>query len=240
MKLTLEKKFGCVQIKPTRLVRVIHPHEVSLAGRPRTEKGFPPQFAPGQDSTRVDVGDLAIELVYVDTGKRLGWMHASGEAINVVNYQDRPDRYEDAGEVAFIDLGEIDSEQDVIRACITLRYAPQALALFELVMSGYNTDGTPLSKAAQNATLRNVMETVSRMLSLSNDKRAPPTAEVMGVLKVGSMWGTVGFNPPHKLSPPPWQFLVRCAHALPRTVIPIDPTLPQTINVIPENAEVAR
>lgn len=107
MKLSAVPLFGHTHVRATRLVKVLHPHDVSTRGAAvdalqdaEAVEGAAPiaRTAPqaGKDVVKAKVGDLAIELEEVSTRTVIGYSYLTGEAITCVSYDLGAHRYEDA------------------------------------------------------------------------------------------------------------------------------------------------
>lgn len=110
MKLSVVPLFGHTHVRATRLVKVLHPHDVSTRGAAvdalkdaQAVEGAAPiaTVAPqaGKDVVKAKAGDLAIELEEVRTGaagKVIGYSYLTGEAITCVSYDLGEHRYEPA------------------------------------------------------------------------------------------------------------------------------------------------
>lgn len=92
MKLSIKKTFGAIHVRPGRLLRVAHDHQVPIASQAVNE---PPQylrtFEVGTKWVTATVGSLALEIVAVKTGVVMGYAYLSGPAIRLNLYrQDAP------------------------------------------------------------------------------------------------------------------------------------------------------
>ncbi len=92
MKLSLKKTFGAIHVRPGKLLRVAHDHQVPISSQAINE---PPQFLrkfdPGTKWVTATVGSLALEIVAVKTGVVMGYAYLSGPAIRLNLYrQDAP------------------------------------------------------------------------------------------------------------------------------------------------------
>lgn len=87
MKLTLERRLGAVQVRGGALLKVAKEHAVSSVGRPVHAHDHP-QALPEPDGkwAFAKIGDLAVEVIAVKTGKTLGHSYLSGPAIQCNRY----------------------------------------------------------------------------------------------------------------------------------------------------------
>lgn len=84
MKLSLKKRFGWVHVRGGRLLRVVKEHAVTT----HTKSQLDPHIRPDTDDKWVycKVGDLALEIVAVKTGKLLGHAYIAGPAVQLHRY----------------------------------------------------------------------------------------------------------------------------------------------------------
>jgi hypothetical protein len=105
MKLSIKPRFGFVCVQGGRILVVTHEHQVPTSGYDAsadhaTLEG--PRLAPEQPEFRsrtfdakwisAAIGDVAVEVLSVKTGKVLGYAYLSGPAINVIRYVSDLDR----------------------------------------------------------------------------------------------------------------------------------------------------
>lgn len=86
MKLSLKRKLGFVHVKASRLLMVAHDHQVTTG----TENALDPADRRADDGTKwvtARIGDLAIEMVAVQTGNVIGYSYIAGDAIRLNLYR---------------------------------------------------------------------------------------------------------------------------------------------------------
>lgn len=91
VKLSVDRVFGMRQVRGAQLLRVLHPHQVDAKGAAIGEA----QASPAT-SFRAVQGDLAVELVDVQTGHLVGYSYLTGQALQAVSYECAGHRYEPA------------------------------------------------------------------------------------------------------------------------------------------------
>lgn len=91
MKLSLQPMLGAVQVRGGRLLEVAHDHRVStgtanMMAPAKDDKGRPAAKPFNSKWVNAKVGDLAMELVVVKTGRVLGVTYLSGDALQLNLY----------------------------------------------------------------------------------------------------------------------------------------------------------
>lgn len=159
MKLSTIPLMGATVVRGTRLLRVLHDHDVDTKGSGfhdmegvGTVEGAAPiaKTSPqaGRDTARAVAGDLAVELMTLTSGEILGYSYLTGEAITCNSYELAPHRFESARlermfdlEALIRDASAITSKEDfdrhiskMIGACQKRRHSDLDVAIFEVVV----------------------------------------------------------------------------------------------------------
>jgi hypothetical protein len=136
VKLSLAKKFGCIQCRGGEVLRVATEHAVSgqgLGEQPHARTDLPAWvFAKP--------GDLAVELVAVKTGKVLGHTYLSGNAIQVNRYTNAQEGWFEPCKARLVELPTIEKlkpksvkefQDAMLATVVEMKYADYDLQGFE-------------------------------------------------------------------------------------------------------------
>lgn len=182
MKLSLERKWGYAQIRGGRVLKVVHEHPVSTEGyNPRVDgetnplTGEAPKPAGTEKWRTARVGDLAVEVVMVKTGKVWGLVYLTGPAINIWRTHPWLNDWFVAADYRYIDLTKIETREAAFTACSMMGCAGTECDLigFELTTKG---DAIEAMKYI-NGTVRYRPERYHD---------APLTADLMGLVRDGT------------------------------------------------------
>lgn len=88
MNLSLDRKWGMLRVRAGRLLAVAHPHQVttSTLSHADPEVSHRRKFAADEKWVTTNVGDLALEILAVKTGKVIGYSYLCGPATQLHLY----------------------------------------------------------------------------------------------------------------------------------------------------------
>jgi hypothetical protein len=196
MKLSVKRQLGCTHVRGGRVLTASIEHSVSTSSydpRPDDTTGKRRKMPPW---VTVRAGDIAVEIVAVKTSRVLGYMYASGDAINVIRYVGDSDRALVAGWFA---TGK------ALRFEIALETPEQTVA--SMMAIKYSGADIAVSQCrASSEDLRRIMDILARAYSYCDDARTPTTDVVITVHAIGGRdRGAVHFQTPARAQDWPCQ-----------------------------------
>jgi hypothetical protein len=207
MKLSLKKKLGWTHVRGGRLVRVAKPHPVptagwspyaleyknDLLGRPKPAA----RFAEGEKWVFTKEGDLAVEILAVDSSASLGFSYISGPAIQLNRYREADSGFFDAalGKIIAIpdpSMAKFTREEfaeRVVTAIVGAKYGNEAINAFEY-------------QARDDAEAQLVARKIAEVWYsyVSTDRDTAQRAHLLGVIHGRKSHINVHFQPPDAAS----------------------------------------
>ena len=135
MKLSLERKFGTLHVRPGRLLTVAHDHQVLTSTVTIAEgEQHVRKFAPDEKWVTAEEGDLAVEVVAVKTGKVIAYSYIAGEATQLMLYTQPQNHWFTPAACVRADLSKMDLSLEpaqIMAGIIAMKYAPVDVVVFE-------------------------------------------------------------------------------------------------------------